>query len=396
MGKTILMCWELGGGYGHLATLVPIARTLTGRGHRVIAALKILDPQTQALRDAGAECVQAPVWTQTQAADAALNYSQLLLKVGYQKTALLNANLGLWRDLIQHHQPDLLVIDHAPTAQLAALSLDRPAVTLNTGFGTPPGTSPFPALQPGAGTGAELAAADRAALETINRALERVDARPLSRMAELFAHSENLLLTLPELDHYPQREGGDYWGPVLSTEEGQSFTWPGDEQTRIFAYLKPEFVGLPDLLEALQSLPCQVVVHISRIADELKAKFESPTLRFLSSPANIQQVIDQADVTVCHAGHGLSARLLMAGRKLVLIPLHIEQAMLAERLTRSGLAVSVYPENPNRDYRAALEFAGQDQTLARNLDHFRALYHGYDRSEQLAALADFIEELAGV
>ena len=47
----ILFAWELGGDYGHLARLLPLARELLARGHRPIFVLRDL---------LGAEAILAP------------------------------------------------------------------------------------------------------------------------------------------------------------------------------------------------------------------------------------------------------------------------------------------------------------------------------------------------
>ena len=57
----ILLTWELGGGMGHLINLLPLARGLRLRGHRVVAALGDLSRAEQVFEGLGLAFFQAPV-----------------------------------------------------------------------------------------------------------------------------------------------------------------------------------------------------------------------------------------------------------------------------------------------------------------------------------------------
>ena len=58
---TVLFAWESGGGLGHVMQMLPLARGLLGRGHRVRVALRHLSTATAALfGDAGVRFHQAP------------------------------------------------------------------------------------------------------------------------------------------------------------------------------------------------------------------------------------------------------------------------------------------------------------------------------------------------
>ncbi|MBI5040888.1 MAG: hypothetical protein HZB57_06735 [Gammaproteobacteria bacterium] len=58
----ILCVWELGGGYGHIAALAPLAQALRVRGHEVTLVLKDLFYAEAILGTTGLDYVQAPVW----------------------------------------------------------------------------------------------------------------------------------------------------------------------------------------------------------------------------------------------------------------------------------------------------------------------------------------------
>src|SRR5207253_1351185 len=111
--------------------------------------------------------------------------------------------------------------DHSPTALLASRGLPARRALIGSGFCCPPGEEGdgiWGVIRP-----ISAAAADRARLRgdedgvlaRVNRVLNRWRLPPLRRLGELYTEvDENFLTTFPELDHFPQRRGAGYWGPV--------------------------------------------------------------------------------------------------------------------------------------------------------------------------------------
>ena len=58
--RTVLLAWEVGGGLGHLINLLPLARGLSGRGHRVVAVLRDLSKVEHVFQNIDIEILQAP------------------------------------------------------------------------------------------------------------------------------------------------------------------------------------------------------------------------------------------------------------------------------------------------------------------------------------------------
>ena len=57
---TVLLTWELGGGSGHLVNLLPLAKGLAGKGHRVFAALRDLSQVNRMFAGLEVSYLQAP------------------------------------------------------------------------------------------------------------------------------------------------------------------------------------------------------------------------------------------------------------------------------------------------------------------------------------------------
>ena len=86
-------------------------------------------------------------------------------------------------------------------------------------------------------------------LATINSVLGEVAAEPLQTLAGLFDVEEDFLCTFPELDHYPQRLGARYWGPIFVSDDGVAPAWPSGGSERIFAYLYPSYRDFDKVVE---------------------------------------------------------------------------------------------------------------------------------------------------
>lgn len=141
---TIAFAWELGANLGHLSRGSPLAQRLQVQGFRTIFAVRDIALAHSLLTAARVDFVAAPRYKGAyRSARPPINYSELLAECGYLDPlalrALVRAWIGLWRTI----DPAVVVIDHSPTALLAA------------GFTIPPGADPMPSMRPGTRTSAE-------------------------------------------------------------------------------------------------------------------------------------------------------------------------------------------------------------------------------------------------
>jgi len=235
---TVLFCWELGGGLGHLMQMLPLAEDLVKAGHRVYVPLRDLDRAGALYASAGVSFLQAPIWLSgaVQFARPA-TYAQVLANCGFGSNAALFARACAWRNLINMVAPDLVVFDHAPTALLASRALSKPPrrALIGSGFCSPP-DEPV-AGEPWAVVRADeardigfdrLREDDAAVLARCNWVLGKWGQPPLERLGQLYSEvDENFLTTFPELDHFPDRRGAGYWGPVVAAAPGgEPPHWP--------------------------------------------------------------------------------------------------------------------------------------------------------------------------
>ena len=350
----VVMCWELGGDLGHVARLRPLADTLRSRGHRVsfilretVAAERLLDPERYAWLQAPLQAVPvSPAHVPTR------NLAHILYNVGFHSEQALLGRMRAWQNLYTALKPDILVFDHSPTALLASRGLPIKRIVLGTGFGVPPRVSPLPAFD-AADPPLATDAVEQGIVDRTNAALQAFGQPPLECLADLYQADASLLFTLPELDHYPRRTGGDYWGPPLQ-DGAEAPIWPEGSGKRVFVYLKP-FKTLPALLDTLKQagLPTLIYTSHGRIPPETP-----PHIRHTAKPVDLMRAARESDLVICHAGHGTVSTALLGGKPLLLLPLNIEQRMLAARVHGASMGLSapaLVPEGMRQKFSRLLE-----------------------------------------
>lgn len=334
-----MLNWELGGGLGHLHRLRAVADRLAAGGVEVTVVLKDLARAGEYFGGGGYTCFQAPVFHKPgrNPVRDIYTYAHLLHNVGFEGAGALRPRIAAWRALYDAAQPDVLLFDHAPTALLAARGHDAGKIVLGTGFEVPPAVAPLPNMRTdGEIAREEVLRAEERVLSVINEALDG-DAG-IERLCDVYAADARLLLTVPELDHYRDRDGGEYID-VPAPEPGAAPAWPDAEGPRVFMYLKP-FKGIETFFAVLTAAPCSCCVYMERVPKILEKYVRAANLRFSADPLDLARMAAECDMAVCHASHDTTARLLARGRPVFMIPIYLEQAITAENVKRAGCGLA--------------------------------------------------------
>jgi UDP:flavonoid glycosyltransferase YjiC (YdhE family) len=390
----ILFGWELGTGYGHVGAFLPLALKLREHGHEVVFVLRDLSKFETFLGRHGFAPLQGPVWLpEAPPLPPAASYTEMLFRFGFLDVEGLTGMLKAWRELIRLVRPDLTVVDHGPTALLAARWLGVRRALFGTGFASPPRLRPMPSFRSWAEVPTQrLAESEQRVLEVVNQTLARLGGAPLEAIADLFDVDEDFLCTFPELDPYPQRTGARYWGAASTWDEGTTSEWPSGRGARILVYLVPTYGNLTKVLRQLAELPCRSLVHVPQLSGAASSRYHSSNVTFSDAPLRMRSALADCDLILCHAGHGTVAQALLAGRPLVLIPLYIDQLLTARRVVSHGAATMVHPESKAPNYkqliRDTLDGACADEAKA-----FASKYKDFNPDGQTQALAARCEEL---
>lgn len=345
MTGRILFCWELGGGYGHIRMIAPLARELKRRGHEVLLAAKDVAACHGFFRDTGIEVVQAPIMAErVSTPGTTLNFSDMLTRCGYHRPEPPLMALIAWRKLFEFVKPDLLVFEHAPTALLAARGSGIPTAYIGTGFTLPPATRPMPSMQPWKAIDqSRLRASDEGILRIVNAALTAAAIPTLPDIADLFHIDKRFLCTFAELDHYPSRGEAQYYGALLDHPIGMAPAVRRGNETAAFVYLVGNYPGADSAIGEIASAVDRTVVHVSGGDGEAALKIDDPSVTFSATPIDLAPTIHDFDVIVGHGGHGMSVEALLAGKPMLVLPRQAEQAQLAYRLTTMGAALTLSP-----------------------------------------------------
>jgi UDP:flavonoid glycosyltransferase YjiC (YdhE family) len=348
----VLCAWEFGADLGHVRRLIPIARELRAMGHS--AAFAFRDSAHLATASAeGFEVFAAPLLRPPlHVSPSPLSHSDILLNLGFADRPGLAGALRAWRSLYELVRPDILVADYAPTALVAARAAGLRRVTIGTGFAQPADGDPLPALRPWAPLEENVLRGFDERVLTAIRAASNGAASSVPREArEIFAAQAHLLCTFPELDPFGPRADVEYAGPQGDATTGANVRWKSTAGPRVFAYLKPRDPRFAAVLQGLRTASAEVIVAAPGLdAGEARAA-SSETFRVVPGTVNLDPMLGEASLCVSHAGPGLAARALVAGVPMALLPLQLEQFLVAVRLRDGGSAQLVSPEEAAPDFR---------------------------------------------
>jgi UDP:flavonoid glycosyltransferase YjiC (YdhE family) len=381
----ILMTWELGAGYGHLAPLLSLARPLQAEGHTLMFAVRDLTGAEAVLGASGIPYVPAPA-NFAPRQGSIHSYPQILLYTAFNDLDDLNSRVRAWRALYTLLKPDILVCDHSPTALLAARGLPLRCVATGNGFVLPPDVTPLPELRPWQAADPEQLVRDEArALDMANTVLRALGAPPLARLGGLLGDVSQALFTLKELDNYAgQRAGAEYWG-VPPGPAGAEPRWPAGDGKRVFVYGQP-FDGLQQVLSDLDKSGHRTLVYIPRIAPEERRRQQSERLHFADALLDMATVSRDCDCAVMTSGHGSTTAMLLAGKPVLLLPQHLEMLLIAESVQKQGAGLSAPALNPDA-IRGKIARLLEEESFTREARAIAERYRG--KAEPADAQANF-------
>jgi UDP:flavonoid glycosyltransferase YjiC (YdhE family) len=373
----ILFTWELGGGMGHILPYASIFKALESKGHELVFILKDLRRVNLIRGIVNAVCFQAPLksWRDINTIKLPLTYSHILHNMAFADSTSAFGLIEGWRALFNQIKPELVVFEHSPTALLAARGFSFQKILIGTGFTIPPPVYPLPNLRFWVKTDeALLKKQEDRTLGIMNALLGHYQATRLDRISDLFASETQVLKTFRELDPYPERMDGNYYGSWIYPA-GEEPLWPEGEGKKAFVYLAP-FSTLPSLLSALIKLEIPSLVYIEGIGLKLKDKFNSPALRFVDKPQNMTKVAEQCDFGILNGTMNTTTNLLLAGKPALHLPLFLEQTLTAHNIEKLGAGLStptLRPEDMEAQLRRLISSDDFTQAAQKFADRYAAL-----------------------
>jgi UDP:flavonoid glycosyltransferase YjiC (YdhE family) len=392
----ILLAWELGSNLGHVSRLLPLGRRLRAHGHSVLAVVRDLALAAGILGPAGIPFIQAPQMTGVlRNSSQPVSYADLLRYIGWGDPQQLWGMTQAWINVFRMFVPDAVILDHSPTALLAARCTTTPCVAIGTGFELPPLQTPLPSFPGVPGTTAENAArAESLVLENANRVMEAAGGARLEVLLDLFQTERRWLTTFAELDHYGTRPSERYVGPIGAVEGGQRLDWPAGSSHRIFAYVRPQTPDLPVILRSLAGSDSAVVCYGPGIPSEQTAPLASARFIFASQPVDLASLLPEASLCVSYAPAGTVTSTLLRGVPQLLAPAHIEAQLTAHRVECIGAGLTLRDGPDEQRVTALLHQLLNSSNYATRAAAFAAHHRGFDSGHAADTIVDDIECLA--
>ncbi|MGN8064541.1 glycosyltransferase [Ralstonia sp. 22111] len=377
----ILFAWELGANFGHLARDIPVAERLRAQGHDVLFAVKDVGVAEQLLQTRGFSFVQAPVAPSLPRREAPASYSEILIAAGYGDSSSLGGRVRAWTALFELHGSHVAVINHAPTALLAARVVGLPAVVTCIGFEVPPQVDPLPSIRPWEGTPLErLRSADTFVLKRLNEMLGPRGHRLFARVFDLFEGVPTFFTTFAELDHYGVRSEAEYVGMFSSVGCGGRQAWPEAGGARVFAYLRPSVPGFEHMLGALRDADVSAICVAPGTSKDIAERYRSPSLEIVTQPLALSPMLSSASLAVVY-GTGTMSDALLAGVPLLMVPQVIEQALVAERIEALGAGMLWRAPRTATGASDILRSALSSADLKRAAERFASKYQNFSPSD---------------
>lgn len=338
----VLLTWEMGSNLGHLSRLLPLALRLRDHGHHVLVAVRDVTLAGPVLAPVGIPFVQAPLPTfLVRVSEHPASYADLLRMQGWGDTVQLGVCLRAWLQLLKSYGPQLVVVDHSPTALLAVRCAGIPATMIATGFELPPALQPLPPFPGFSGaTAAGAAAAESQVIEAVNQVMAELYTPRVNALRDLFQVEQRWLTTFPELDHYGARPDERYVGPIGQQQRGEPMDWPAGAR-RVFAYLRRGTPGLPDIVLALGGFDAAVICWAPGVERRVLEPLRHCRVSTSPIPVELEKLRDEADLCVSYAPAGTVTSTLLKSVPQLLAPVHIEAQMTAHRVECMGAGLTL-------------------------------------------------------
>ncbi|MFZ0693880.1 MAG: nucleotide disphospho-sugar-binding domain-containing protein [Alphaproteobacteria bacterium] len=342
----ILMGWESGNGFGHVARMRPIARELTERGHQVVMSLRDVVETAPMLKDEPYPIFQGPYWSRPAPNSSrgrpfsAASYSDILAVSGFANADDLAAMVRAWDGIFEIVRPDIVLSEYAPILVLAARGR-FPTILFGNGFVTPPADLPvYPRLQ----TNVEPVMPQEQVLAVVREVQNRRGAPVPETLPSIFACERRFPCSFPELDPYRKvrREA------LLPPLSNRLSPLPPPASPRFFAYLAADAPGITTIFSALAKSGVPGGLFLRSPSRRLKDALGKTTITLYEEPPPLPEVLRDASFVIHHGGAGTTEACLTAGRTQILFPRHLEQSMTAATLRGQGIAL-VIPRNASED-----------------------------------------------
>lgn len=394
--KTVALVWEQGSGFEHLAPLLSIGAALKRNGYRPVFILHDVAKMEATILAENFEYVQAPVWHYTYIAQHGphINFTQTLFSVGYCDVQGLLAMVKAWLNLLLLIKPDILLFDYSPTALLASRALNIPRVLCGNAFSIPPQKSPLPAYFPRKKTAKyneQMEAEEAQCVHVVNQVLTQLKLEKIQYTFEIYQSDYSFITSGPAMDIYESRQEGKYLG-IISTDNlgSKNIVWPEVGDKKIFVYVRSSYNCLDVLLEQLLKTSARYVVY--GVDRKRKQQFAGENIYYTDTFVNISAIREECDAAVIHGGN-LIEKFSEVGKPLLLLPMTVENLMMANKLQKNGTGLVYRTSQRIEQLQLYLKQLVSNKQLLQATASFSEKMLGYSHDKQLQSIVNKVDEL---
>lgn len=383
--RHVLLCWEFGGGNGHVRQLKSIGDRLQARGCTTAYGLR--RPEVGVAVGIAPEAIRpAPNWPLRPSAPGAgkgmtsATYGDYLAQLMLRPDDDISERLRLWHDLIESERPSLVIADYAPSVSL--LCHGRvPAAAIGNGYTLPPSTlDRFPRLL----EEVPLEYDEGDVVSRINAALSDYGQAPITRFPQINRADQHHLLTLPCLDPYrDQRAGG--W---LGAADTKGIVPKNEAPRRLFSYFHESRQTDTRLIDGLvQSGLCGKAVFSLPLRRTVK-KLEAAGIEAPDGLADLTTELAASGVLVHQGNAGMTMAGIAAGLPQVMLRSDLEKTINAKAVAaRHAGIVLGWSTFAAQDLAVAIRRAAESPAMreaARQLARENEPYLRLDPVEEIA------------
>jgi UDP:flavonoid glycosyltransferase YjiC (YdhE family) len=391
----IMISWELGGNYGHLTRHIAFAQSMRQRGHTVLFVVRDTAIADSILQPHGLAYMPAPQPARWHGGTNAMrSYADILRFHGLGELSTATPLFEAWQKIFEQFQPDLLVPDHSPAALIVAQCLKITSLEVATGFERPPDTMPYTNFRPWLPSDGAEVQKEACVLGVINTyGARHIGIRPFPNLPSALKASLMLLASLPELDHYPTRKRGRYIGPITYWQDGLVADWKQNNRPKVFVYLR-RFAELKAMLSFLSNAAFDTILVCPDLSVQEVMQLETADVQVFRQPVQLERVLKSCDLCISHGGLGMSSACLLSATKVLVIPTHVEQLLLANALIRCGVGVALKTKQvtPGR-LQKLITLLLTDASYTTASHRIAQKYHTYDAAQVVQRLVNTAERL---
>jgi rhamnosyltransferase subunit B len=365
--RTVLLVSELGGGFGHVRRLLPLARQVAAQGFTPMFLVRnpgevaaVMEGEPFAV--GAAPSVRGRVPAPAGRSRVARSFADLLGVAGFSDVGALGAALTAWDAVIAELRPVAIVCEHSPLLCLTVRGRDVPALVVGYGFVLPPPHLPrFPAL-----SNAEPTHHEAALLANVRAVLRRRGRIDIDALPALLAGDAHFVTGLEVLDPYRARRRERAVGPPGVDPRRTS----RDPEEELFAYLLGDAPATRLVLAGLERSGARGRVYVRRGTEALRRELAGGALTWLERPADARQALERARLVVHHGSMAMAEEALLSGRPQLVVPLYLEHLLTAHALEVLGAGTTMAANAPPAAIDAAIDQARADPAPARAADAF--------------------------